>query len=37
MNAPNAGVIKACFANDLKGYNKLSKWFKEQNLRFSQA
>ena len=34
FNKANAIVTKACFANNLKGYDKLSKWLKEQKVNY---
>lgn len=36
-NAPNASVTKACFANNMTGYDKLTKWLKDQNLGYNGA
>lgn len=36
-NAPNVSVSKACFANNLKGYDKMTKWLKTQNLSYEKT
>lgn len=37
QNVPNASVTKACFANNLKGYDKLTAWLKDQGLSYDRA
>lgn len=37
VNAPNAHVAKACFANTLRGYHKLTAWLKDQGLSYDKA
>jgi len=36
-NAAHAIVTKACFANSMAGYDKLTQWLKSQNLSYSKA
>lgn len=37
VNAPNASVNTACFANNLNGYDKLTKWLESQNLDYNKV
>ena len=36
-NAPGASITKACFANNLQGYQDLENWLKEQGLTFEEV
>lgn len=36
-NTANAEVAKACFANSLTGYDKLTQWLKDQNVTYERT
>lgn len=36
-NVSNASVLKACFANNLKGYDKLTEWLERQKFSYAKA
>lgn len=37
VNAPKSSVTKACFANNLKGYDKMTKWLEDRNMSYDKA
>jgi len=37
LNEPNPMTTRACFANNLKGYDKMSLWLSEQNMGYKDV